>query len=194
LIALTARHADWVLGFVDETWWSRLAQPAMHAWTSGSPTRLLAHALPKGDPAPKALCCYGLLRTDCNRVLLRFVQGRPVSHVTTAFLAWLAQRMAAERKRVLVLIWDNASWHSSREVRTWIRVHNQRAKQEGGVRLLPCRLPVKSPWLNPIEPHWMHGKRAIVEPTRPLTAAEIISRVCDYFGVEPMTPLQQHVA
>jgi hypothetical protein len=27
-----------------------------------------------------------------------------------------------------------------------------------------CRLPVKSPWLNPIEPRWLHGKRAIVEP------------------------------
>lgn len=124
----------------------------------------------------------------------RFVQGRPVSHVTTAFLRWLVQRMAAERKRVLVLIWDNASWHISREVRTWVRAHDQRAKREGGVRLLTCRLPVKSPWLNPIEPRWIHGKRAIVEPTRTLTAAEIIKRVCDYFEVEPMAPLQQHVA
>jgi transposase len=194
LIALAARHPDWVLGFVDETWWSRLAQPAMHAWTAGSAMRLWAHALPQGDPDPKALCCYGLLRTDCDRVLLRFVQERPVSRVTTAFLAWLAQRMADERKRVLVLIWDNASWHRSRAVSTWIHAHNQRAKREGGVRLLTCRLPVKSPWLNPIEPHWIHGKRAIVEPTRPLTAAEIIHRVCDYFAVEPMAPLQQHVA
>jgi hypothetical protein len=102
--------------------------------------------------------------------------------------------MADERTRVLVSTWDNASWHRSREVRTWIHAHNQRAKREGGVRLLTCRLPVKSPWLNPIGPHGMHGKRAIVEPTRPLTAAEIISRVCDYFVVEPLTPLAQHVA
>jgi DDE superfamily endonuclease len=193
-MALAARHPDWILGFVDETWWSRLAQPAMHAWTAESSLRLLAHVLPKGDLDPKALCCYGLLRSDSDHLLLRFVQGRPVSHVTTGFLTWLVQRMAAERKRVLVLIWDNASWHISREVRTWVRAHNQRVKREGGVRLLTCRLPVKSPWLNPIEPRWIHGKRAIVEPTRPLTAAEIIGRVCDYFAVEPMAPLQQHVA
>src|SRR3954465_13025907 len=29
-----------------------------------------------------ALACYGLLRTDQDRVLLRFVEGRPVSRVT----------------------------------------------------------------------------------------------------------------
>ena len=39
-------------------------------------------------------------------------------------------------------------------------------KQQGqGVRILVCYLPVKSPWLNPIEPKWVHSKRAIVEPT-----------------------------
>jgi transposase len=194
MMALATRHPDWALGFVDETWWSRLAQPAMHAWTAESSMRLLEHVLPKRDLDPKALCCYGLLRSGSDHLLLRFVQGRPVSHVTTDFLTWLVQRMAAARKRVLVVIWDNASWHISREVRTWVRAHNQRVKREGGVRLLTCRLPVKSPWLNPIEPRWVHGKRAIVEPTRPLTVAEIISRVCDYFAVEPMAPLQQHVA
>ena len=51
------------------------------------------------------------------------------------------------------LIWDNASWHVSHEVRTWIRAHNRAVKQTGqGVRLVPCLLPIKSPWLNPIEP------------------------------------------
>ena len=32
LIRLAASHPDWVLGYQDETWWSRLALPAMHAW------------------------------------------------------------------------------------------------------------------------------------------------------------------
>jgi transposase len=191
---LAAQHSDWVLGFVDETWWSRLAHPPLHAWTAHEPLRLIQQAIAKGDPDPKALCCYGLLRTDREQILLRFVEGRPVSHVTTAFLAWLAQQMAAEQKKVLVLIWDNASWHISREVRTWIRTHNQQVKRNGGVRLLMCRLPVKSPWLNPVEPHWVHGKRAIVEPARLLTAAEVIRRVYTYFGATPVSALQQHVA
>jgi DDE superfamily endonuclease len=168
--------------------------PALHSWTAGEPLRLIEQILPKGEAGPKALCCYGLLRTDHSAVLLRFVDGRPVSHVTTAFLAWLCQRLAAAQKRGLVLLWDNASWHISQEVRAWVRAHNQQVKRHGGVRLLTWRLPSKSPWLNPIEPHWVHGKRAIVEPARLLTAAEIISRVSDYFGCEHVEHLKQRVA
>jgi hypothetical protein len=156
--------------------------------------RLIEQVPPQGDTEPKALCCYGLLRTDQDKVWLRFVDGRPVSHVTTAFLAWLCQRLAVEQKRVLVLLWDNASWHISQEVCAWIRAYNQQVKRHGGVRLLIWRLPIKSPWLNPIEPHWVHGKRAIVEPARLLTTAEIISRVSDYFGCEHVEPLKQLVA
>jgi hypothetical protein len=61
------------------------------------------------------------------------------------------------------------------------------------VRLLPCRLPVNSPWRNPIEPRWVHGKRAIVEPARLLAAAEVIARVRDYFEAEHVKPLTQKV-
>jgi hypothetical protein len=132
--------------------------------------RLVERVMAKGDPAPKAWCCSGVLRTDRAQTLQRLVEGHPVSHVTTAFLAWFVQQMAAEQKRVLILIWDNASWHISRQVRTWIRQHNQQAKRHGGVHLLTCRLPVKSPWLTPLEPRWVHGKRAVVEPARLLTA------------------------
>ena len=111
LIRLAARHPDWVVGYADEVWWSRLAQPAMHAWGT---LRLHARARAKDDVQPKALACYGLLRTDQDRVLLRFVEGRPVSRVTTDFLAWGADRLAAEGKRVWVLVciglrdWANA--------------------------------------------------------------------------------------
>jgi DDE superfamily endonuclease len=181
-----------VVGFEDEVWWSRLAQ-RLHAWGE-QPLRLQAKAVAKDDPDPKALAAYGLLRTDSGQVLLRFVAGRPVSHVTTDFLAWATERLAQQGKRVLVLIWDNAAWHVSREVRGWIRAHNRTVKRHGGVRILVCRLPVKSPWLNPIEPRWLHGKRAIVEPDRVLTATEVMDRVHRHFGCEPCEPLHQHVA
>jgi hypothetical protein len=191
---LATQHPDWVLGFADETGWSRLAQPALRSWTGGTPLRLIEQDCPKGDPDPKALACYGLLRTDANKVWLRFVDGRPVSPVTTAFLAWLCQQLAVERKRVLVLLWDHASWHLSREVRTWVRAHHQHVKQHGGRRLLIWRLPIKSPWLNSMEPHWVHGKRAIVEPARLLSATEIITWVCAYFDCEHAEHLTQRVA
>jgi hypothetical protein len=192
LIRLAESHPDWVLGYQDETWWSRLALPAMRAWTQGRrPLRLVEQTVPKADPDPKALSCYGLLRADTGRMMLRFVSGRPVSQVTEDYLAWVCERLGAEGKKALLLVWDNAAWHVSKRVRAWIKAHNRKARAECGVRIVACFLPVKSPWLNPIEPKWAHGKKAIVEPERLLAANEVRTRVCDYYGCEHLEPLTQ---
>jgi transposase len=175
----------------DETWWSRLAQPQAQAWAeeADGPLRLVEREVPKGDPDPKALARYGVLLRQAGRaerVWLRFVDGRPVSAITEQFLGGWCRRLQEAGVQVRVLIWDNASWHVSKRVRAWIRAHNHRVKREGqGVRILPCYLPVKSPWLNPIEPQWVHGKRAIVEPARLLSAQEVADRVCAHFGCSP---------
>jgi DDE superfamily endonuclease len=193
LIRLAAGHPEWALGFEDETWWSRLAQPALHAWAEpGRPLRLVEQAIAKDDPDPKALACYGLLvrwaESDGGRheeAWLRFVDGRPVSAITTRFLAWCCAKLQTLGKTALLLVWDNAPWHVSLAVRGWIRDHNRRVKQAGaGVRIVNCYLPIKAPWLNPIEPKWVHGKRRVVEPARLLPAAELIERVCAAFGCD----------
>lgn len=197
---LAQAHPDWALGFEDEVWWSRVAQPRLRTWAeTHTPLRLQELAPAKADRDPKALACYGLLvrrpghPTAQEQMLLRFVDGRPLSAVTIDFLKWSCQSLARRRVKVLALIWDNASWHISQMVRTWIRAHNQQAKRTGrGVRILVCFLPSKSPWLNPIEPKWMHGKRAtshasrrsryaVVEPARLLPADELADRVCAHF-------------
>ena len=174
MIRSAQSRPDWAFGFADEVWFSRLAQPATHAWAeAGRPLRLTLRVTERDDPEPKALACYGLWLPDRARMLLRFVEGRPVSAVTCAFLAFATEQLAADGIRVLVLFWDNASWHISRKLRDWLRNYNRRVKIQGGCRLLVCRLPSKSPWLNPIEPKWVHGKRAVVEPERKLAASEL---------------------
>lgn len=186
---LAREHPDWVIGFEDETWWSRFKVPTLSSWSvAGQPVRLVEQTPVTGDLDPKALACYGLLVSSpadpdwAERVWLRFVDGRPVSAITIQFLAWCADRLAQAGKRVWVLIWDNASWHISRAVRTWIRTHNREVKRTGqGVRILACLLPVKSPWLNRIEPRWAHAKRRIVEPERLLSAHELADRICCHF-------------
>ena len=50
----------------------------------------------------------------------------------------------------------------------------------------------KAPWLNPIEPKWVHGKRAVVEPERKLTPPELRQRVCDYFDAHTSRYSQSH--
>ncbi len=51
-----------------------------------------------------------------------------------------------------------------------------------GVRIISCYLPTRSPWLNAIEPKWIHGKRKVVEAERLLGAHELAERVCAAFG------------
>jgi hypothetical protein len=209
LIRLAQTHPEWLLGFEDEVWWSRVTQPHLHAWADGGqPLRLVEQTVAKKpkrtDAERKALACYGLLTrcyptaADCQEALwLRFVDGRPISGVTTQFLAWCAEQVAAQGQRAVLLIWDNASWHVSAEVRTWLRAHNRHVKQTGqGVRILVCPLPTKSPWLNPIEPKWVHGKRAVAEPARLLSAPELEERICAYYACDchPHLTITEQVA
>jgi transposase len=88
LIRLVLAHPSWRLGFLDEVWWSRLAQPDQHRWVEEDErTRLQELECPKEDTDPKALACYGILwrktQEQTSQMLLRFVDGRPVSAVTT---------------------------------------------------------------------------------------------------------------
>ena len=100
------------------------------------PVHLVQNEPDRHDPEPKAVACYGLLRADTQGMLLRFVNGRPVSAVTTQLLAWLA----AAGKTALLLVWDNASWHVSQAVRAWIKAHNRHVKQAAAAWwCVPCR-------------------------------------------------------
>ena len=117
--------------------------------------------------------------------------GRPVSQVTEYFLAWACGRLAAEGKTVLLLVWDNGV---SGRARSWIKAHNRRVRAEGDVRIVACYLPVKAPWLNAVDPKWVHSKRAIVDPERRLTGDEVVERVCGYYSCECLDPLSQDVA
>jgi transposase len=176
-----------VVGFEDETWWSRVALPSLHAWSEeAQPSRLVQQSVAKDDPDPKAISCYGLYLPEFKETWLRFVDGRPVSAITSRFLSWCSEELVAVGKKVMVLVWDNASWHVSKEVRRWIGElgeHNRQVKKgdKQGVRIISCYLPKKSPWLNPIEPKWMHGKRRVSEADGLLSAHELAERVCSAF-------------
>jgi hypothetical protein len=178
---------NWLIGYQDETWWSRVAQPAVATWAAAQrPLQLVEVAVPANDPDAKALACYGLWLPARGETWLRFVDGRPLSALTIQYLTWCAARATALGVTTLVLIWDNAGWHLSRAVRGWLRQHNQVVLRQGhGTRLVPCWLPTQSPWLNAIEPKWVHGKRRVLEPDRVLSLVELEERVCAAFACPP---------
>jgi hypothetical protein len=169
-------HPNWALGFLDEVWWNRLAQPAHYRWgDEDDVTRL--------QELEQRLAWYGVLLRrrphHADHLFLRCVDGRPVSAVTIDVLTACCEELARHAVPVLVLIWDTISWHKSLAIRTWMRSHNQTGKQTGkGVRLLPS----KRPWLKPIEATWVHGTRNVSEADRILSAEELEARVCASSG------------
>ena len=137
--------------------------------------------VPHKAPA-KALACYGAVRHGTDQMELAFCPGQPNSEFTLAFLPQILSATAAAQKQVAIVVWDHASWHKSRRVKRWVRAHNRQVKVTGGIRLIIWLLPKKAPWLNPIEPRWLHGKRAILEPgATELTPAILTQRLCAYY-------------
>jgi hypothetical protein len=171
-----------LLCWQDESWFSRFAQPNAPDWGG---IQVIEHEPARAEPQ-KALACYGAVRADTEQMHLAFCPGQPKSAYTLHFLAqWIALGRA-EGKRCLIIIWDHASWHQSQLVRRSIRAHNQPAKPKGDVRLITWLLPKKSPWLNPIEPRWLHGKRAVLEPgAEPLTVPVLRERLCASYHSGP---------
>jgi hypothetical protein len=102
LIRLAQSNPEWVLGYEDETWWSRFEQPSLHSWAEmGEPMRLLQMEANKDDPDPEALSCYGLYLPELGRTWLRFVDGRPVSAITLrCFLSGVAAHSSRWARRL----------------------------------------------------------------------------------------------
>jgi len=172
---------DVALWWQDECWFSRFAQPTAHAWGG---IDLLERPVPAKAP-DKALACYGAVQYGGNQMELAFCSGQPNSDFTLVFLSQILSATAQAKKRVALVVWDHASWHKSNRVKTWVRLHNKQVKQHGGVRLIVWLLPKKSPWLNPIEPRWLHGKRAVLEARAvDLTPDILTQRLCAYYHTE----------
>ncbi|MDP9410860.1 MAG: hypothetical protein M3P70_10225 [Actinomycetota bacterium] len=139
-------NPQWATGFCDECWWSREALPTLSSWSEeGSPLRLLQRSVAK-DAIPNPEGHHKLLRTlpaGTRRKDVAEVRGRKAGffHNTTQFLLWSLEKLEAIGKKFLLLIWDNASWHISKEVRGWLGSHNRKVKESGrGVRVVSCLL------------------------------------------------------
>ncbi len=170
----------------DECWFSRFAQPAAHAWALPGEALHLVQRDPKRGERDKALACFGARRQDTGQVYLYFSSGQPNSEQMWVFIMALLDVARQEGKAVVVLIWDHASWHISHRIQKWIRAYNHTARAAGEPRLLVHGLPIKSPWLNPMEPCWVHAKRATCEPDGDLSPAELRRRLCTHFNTQPL--------
>jgi transposase len=154
----------------------------MHAFATAEGNLRLVQRGPEKGESDKAIACYGAVCDQTKEHFFCFADGQPNSEKSIAFLSTLLAVAKARCQRVLVVIWDRATWHLSKKLIRWVRQHNRQAKQEDqGVRLLTCLLPTKSPWLNPMEPIWLHAKRKVVEPDGDLSVKVLKERLCSHF-------------
>jgi hypothetical protein len=188
---MAAKHPPLVRGCAADVWWSRAAQPPRQAWSDDPPGRLGEQTVPAKDPEGTAVAWAGLYVPTAHHRLWRCGRGRPVSVVTCTVRAGLATDVTAQGQRALGRIWDQASWPVSPAVQAWITAHNRPAKHEGGCRVMRCRCPSQRPWLHPLEPLGVHGQRAVVEPARVLSMAELMPRVCADYPCDLTDPMAQ---
>jgi transposase len=166
----------------DECWFSRFVQPQMHAFAVAENHLRLVQRVPQKGETDKAIACYGAVCDQTKERFFCLADGQPNSEKSIAFLSTLLALAKERNQRVLVVIWDRASWHMSKTVIRWVHQHNQQVKQaKHGTRLLTCLLPSKSPWLNPMEPIWLHAKRNVVEPDGELSVKLLKERLCAHF-------------
>ena len=107
---------------------------------------------------------YAALEDDSQEAFLGWAEGQPNTGNTIAFLEALLAHYQALGKRFIVLLWDRAPWHTSQGTRRWVREYNLRAKQEGLTRMVLCYLPVRSPWLMPLEAIFGWIKHQVLGP------------------------------
>lgn len=195
MIHWAERHPDWALGFVDETWWDRIFQAQVAQWGEDR-LHLVSRSTQDKEAPDRSRAGYGLLlRHPTPDLWIRLADRSPVSALTTPFLAWCLERLAAQGMRALILIWDRAPWHISHAVRRWIAAQNRQVKATGkGVRIIPVVLPSQSPWLNPIEPYWLHAKRRIVHAAGSLSLEDLCARVYQVFDQAPLPLLSVNVS
>jgi transposase len=191
LIAWAERRRDEVLLlWEDECWFSRFAQPHLKAW--GHMRLEQRMVLPRTPD--KALSYYGVKRQDTGQVYLYPCWQRPNSDETIQFLHWITLAATTLHKQVVIIVWDNASWHVGRKVKRWIRSYNHTTKGSGKARLLVWALPKRSPWLNPIEPHWMHAKKRVCEPSlQDLSKHQLQRRVFHALNAKFIAALSQRL-
>jgi transposase len=176
LLAWARRDPSIILVYQDESWFSGTPKPVGQYGHPDHPARL-------EKPAHKckgAWVLYAAYEALTGQVLRRYAPRCNQTYVRQQLEALLEQYQVAGQ-RVLVVIWDNASWHTAQGLRNWAYRYNQAAKREGRIRLLLVALPSRSPWLNPLEPVFGQAKRHVVGGRAVPLPAELKRKTERYF-------------
>ena len=139
LLVFARQAPDGAAVWLDQSWFVHWPY-RFWAWAE-KPPQVAKRWVEKVD----TLALYAALDDESQETFLDWATGQPNSDMTIAFLDQLMDHWTARGKRFIVLFWDRAPWHKSKQTRHWIRTYNQRAKREGLTRLILCYLAHSQP-------------------------------------------------
>ena len=146
--------------FIDESWFVLWPYPAS-AWARvGRPVRVAKTKSWRDQDRPPSCALYGQMDARTRQVTDEWHRTWNQEE-TWAHLEGVIAAYAKAGTRYLVVFWDHAPWHLAGSVRMRVAEHNREARQNGGVHVLLFPLPIRSPWLMPLEPVFGQTKRAV---------------------------------
>lgn len=116
---------------------------------------------------------YGGLSMKTKKVIGRIAKAKNGTETI-----WYLKQLKGEYKpklkpgQKLLVVWDNASFHESEEVRAWLTVHNQ----DRWLELF--QFPTYSPELNPQEKVWKALRKELSSVIHLKTFTELVDRAC----------------
>ena len=177
LLALARANADGAAVWLDQSWFARWPY-SFRTWAGrGKPL----HVPKRWSESVETTALYAALNDETQEPFLRWADGQPDSRETIVFLEALMAHYTQQGMRFIVLFWDRAPWHTSKQTRQWARAYNQRAKRDGLTRLIVCSLPVRSPWLMPLEAVFGYTKHQVLGGRLFDAIADLRAAVEDYF-------------
>lgn len=154
------RHEGWGAAYTDESWfvlWPRQS----NTWTRRKhPQRIRKAKSWKKGQAPPSTCLYADLDATSRQVRAEW-HDTWNQQETWQHLKRTIRRYAAQGVRFLVIFWDTAPWHLAQRLHQLLARCNRHAKRYGRLRVLLFALPIKAPWLMPLEAVFGQTKRAI---------------------------------
>lgn len=152
--------------FIDESWfvlWPHQAE----TWAEiGRPLRIPKDKSWKENDRPPSCALYAEMDVARREVRAEW-HDTWNQEETWKHLQTVIKEYEQRGTRYLIVFWDHGPWHTASSVRRRVRAHNlevkrqRRAGEDGGVRVLLFYLPIRSPWLMPLEGVFGQTKRAI---------------------------------
>ena len=177
LLAWARAAPDGAAFWLDQSWFSRWPY-RFRAWAAKDARLRVAQ---RWSEKVDTTALYAALDDESQEAFLRWATGQPDSEETVHFLEALMAHCTQNGLRFIVLIWDKASWHTSKRSQRWIRAYNRLAKEEARTRLIVCQLPTRSPWLMPLEPIFGWTKHQVLGGRLFQTVAQLQAAVECYF-------------